>query len=89
MTLLIEDAHDLERAAQLATRVSPPAVDEVYVRLPWLDGVERLRAARALGGHFGGSVGPWGRWRLRRLLARLARGGVLVQRAGGIGRRPS
>lgn len=89
MTVLIEDAHDLERAAQLATRVSPPAVDEVHVRLPWLDDVERLRAAKALDGHFSGRRGPWGRWRLRRLVARLARGRVLVQRTGAAGYRHS
>ena len=48
MTLVIEDAHDLDRTAQLASWFARPAVGQVHVRLPWLDHGERMRSASAL-----------------------------------------
>jgi hypothetical protein len=86
MTLLIEDTHDLDRVTRLASRPRPAV--EVYVRLPWLDDAERAAAARDLARHL--NRGGWStHWRLRHLVGRLARGGVLGQRATAIGRRES
>ena len=48
MTLMIEDVHDLDRTAQLASWFARPAVGQVHVRLPWLDHAERARSASTL-----------------------------------------
>ena len=130
MTLVIEDAHDLDRTAELAASLARPTVGQVHVRLPWLDHDERARSASALTRLFNecgclwgapaflsvlawGALGApwsslgtpaalglsmllatsaglaavvsalvWSRWRLRVLLAQLARGGVIGQRPG-------
>ena len=129
MTLVIEDAHDLDRTARLASWFDGPAVGQVHVRLPWLDHGERMRSARAVARYFNEcgslwaapaflsvlawaalgapwssfgtlaataislmlatvaalvatvSARAWSRWRLQVLLARLARGRVIAQRA--------
>jgi hypothetical protein len=60
MTLVIEDAHDLDRTARLAAGLARPAVGQVHVRLPWLDHAEQARSASALARLFNECGCLWG-----------------------------
>jgi hypothetical protein len=48
MRLTLEHPGDLEKAATLASWLGRPTVDEVLVRLPWLNADEREKSASAV-----------------------------------------
>jgi hypothetical protein len=60
MKLVLETKSDLHQAERLVSWMNRPPVDQVLIRIPWLDGADQQRTAKTIKFYFNDCGCLWG-----------------------------